>query len=37
MQKYDMPATLFVNTEYVGGKDFMDWQQLREVSEAGIG
>jgi peptidoglycan/xylan/chitin deacetylase (PgdA/CDA1 family) len=36
LQKYDMPATLFVNTEYVGGKDFMDWQQLREVSKAGI-
>lgn len=36
LKKYDMPATLFVNTEYVGGGDFMSWQQIQEVQEAGI-
>jgi peptidoglycan/xylan/chitin deacetylase (PgdA/CDA1 family) len=36
LKKYDFPATLFVNTETVGAGDFMGWQEIREVKEAGI-
>jgi len=36
LKKYGFTATLFVNTETVGGTDFMDWSQLHEVQEAGI-
>lgn len=36
LKKYGFTATLFVNTETVGGADFMDWSQLQEVKEAGI-
>ena len=36
LKKYDMPATLFVNTAYVGGGDFMNWKQLEEARKAGV-
>ncbi len=36
LKKYDMPATLFVNTVYVGGGDFMSWKQLEEARKAGV-
>jgi peptidoglycan/xylan/chitin deacetylase (PgdA/CDA1 family) len=29
LKKYDMPATLFINTETVGGGDYMDWNELQ--------
>ena len=31
LEKYEFPATLFINTETVGGKDYMDWGQLEDV------
>jgi len=34
--KYKMPATLFINTQTVGGSDYMNWIQLKEVKEANI-
>ncbi|WP_420386409.1 polysaccharide deacetylase family protein [Roseivirga sp.] len=36
LQQYGFTATVFVNTETVGGSDFMDWKQLQEVQELGI-
>ncbi len=36
LKKYGFPATLYVNTETVGATDFMDWNQIKEVNQAGI-
>jgi len=36
LKEYQFPATLFINTETVGGNTYMDWAQIREVKEAGI-
>lgn len=36
LKKYGFPATIFIQTETVGGNDFMTWQQIREIREAGI-
>ncbi len=36
LNEYDFPATLFVNTETVGGDDFLTWGQLDSLREAGI-
>ena len=34
--KYKMPATLFINTKTVGASDFMSWEQLQKVKDAGV-
>ncbi|MFZ1808316.1 MAG: polysaccharide deacetylase family protein [Cyclobacteriaceae bacterium] len=31
LNKYQFPATLFINTETVGGGDYMDWPELKEA------
>jgi peptidoglycan/xylan/chitin deacetylase (PgdA/CDA1 family) len=36
LERYKMPATLFINTKTVGASDFMDWNQLKKVADAGI-
>lgn len=36
LKKYGMEATLFINSESVGGSDYMNWEQLRDVSKSGI-
>jgi len=36
LKKYGFTATLFVNTETVGGSDYMDWNEIKEVEQAGI-
>ena len=36
LQEYGYKVTIFVNTSYVGGNDFMDWDELREISKAGM-
>jgi peptidoglycan/xylan/chitin deacetylase (PgdA/CDA1 family) len=36
LQKYEFPATLYINTETVGGNSYMDWEQLKTTKEAGI-
>lgn len=36
LKKYGFTATLFVNTETVGGSDYMDWNQIKEAEKAGI-
>lgn len=33
LQKYKLPATLFINTKTVGGGDYMDWNDLRVAME----
>jgi len=34
--KYQFPATLFVNTETVGGRDYMSWSELKEAADNNI-
>ncbi|MEQ8425669.1 MAG: polysaccharide deacetylase family protein, partial [Cyclobacteriaceae bacterium] len=34
--KYNMPATLFINTETVGAADYMDWSELKSTSNQNI-
>ena len=36
LNKFGFKATLFINSESVGGGDFMDWNELRQVNKAGI-
>lgn len=36
LKKYNMPATLFINTETVGSPDFMDWDELKNVANSKI-
>lgn len=36
LKKYGYTATVFVQTETVGGNDFMSWQQLKQIRRAGI-
>jgi len=36
LQQYKFPATLFINTETVGGSSYMNWDEVREVHDAGI-
>jgi len=34
--KYRMPATLFVSTDAIGGRDSLTWQQLQTISASGL-
>lgn len=36
LKKYNFPATLFINTETVGGNDYMDWAAIKEANKHGI-
>ena len=35
-EKYQVPVTLFLNTENVGGFNYMSWDQLRDVLDRGV-
>ena len=36
LQKYNIPATLFVYTRFIGGRKAMTWRQVKAVSDSGI-
>jgi len=36
LQDYGYPATIFINTSHVGGKSYMNWEQLKKLDKAGI-
>lgn len=36
LEKYKYPATLFINTETVGGKDYMGWNELGDARQRNI-
>lgn len=36
LQEFGMPATLFVTTDTVGGRDMLSWEDLRELAALGI-
>lgn len=36
LKKYGFHATVFIQTETVGGGDFMSWSQINEIEKAGI-
>ena len=35
-EKYKIPVTLFLNTENIGGNNYMSWEQLKEVLNRGV-
>ena len=36
LKKYDLKATLFVNTETIGSGDYLNWDELKQLLEYGI-
>lgn len=36
LQKYGFPSTLFINTETIGGADYMDWKAIKDVQKQGV-
>lgn len=36
LKEFEMPATLFVNTETVGSADYLGWKELHEIASSGI-
>lgn len=36
LEEYGFPATLYVNTESVGHKDYMSWQEILEAEKRGV-
>ena len=36
LESYGFPATLFINTETVGGSSYMDWNDLKDARKRGI-
>ncbi|MCX2744161.1 polysaccharide deacetylase family protein [Mangrovivirga sp. M17] len=36
LKKYGFSATLYVNTESIGGSDYMSWDQIRKAHKSGI-
>ncbi len=36
LKKYNCNATVFINTESVGWSDYMNWEQIKELVQAGI-
>jgi len=36
LNKMQVGATLFINTESVGWKDYLTWEQIKEISQQGI-
>lgn len=36
LKKYNLPATVFVVTSHIGKPGYLDWSQLREMSDSGL-
>ena len=36
VQKHNIPVTVFLVTEWVGKKEFLSWEAVREMSKAGV-
>lgn len=36
LEKYRVPATLFIYTDFIGAPAAMSWEQLREMSDSGL-
>lgn len=36
LKSFGYPATLFVSTDLVGGGDYLDWQELKTLRDAGV-
>ena len=36
LRQYGYPATLFINSGEVGGPDYLDWGELRQLAENGV-
>jgi peptidoglycan/xylan/chitin deacetylase (PgdA/CDA1 family) len=36
LERYGYPASIFVSTSHVGGKNYLSWEQLRKLKEKGF-
>lgn len=36
LRRYGYPVSLFVNSDAVGGRDYLDWEQLRQLVAEGV-
>ncbi|MCW7754637.1 polysaccharide deacetylase family protein [Desulfobotulus sp. H1] len=36
LEKYGYPATLFIATRYVGGRNYLNWEQIRQLQNKGF-
>ncbi len=36
LREFGYPATVYINTANVGNPDYLDWEQIRKISEQGI-
>ncbi|MCW7539775.1 polysaccharide deacetylase family protein [Aquabacterium sp. A7-Y] len=36
LRRYGFPATLFVYSDFIGGGEALDWDQLKELSDSGL-
>lgn len=36
LEEYGYPATLFINTNTIGGHDYLSWKDIREIRDKGI-
>ena len=36
LYKYDLPATFFITTSFVGKKGYMEWKNVRELAQSGF-
>jgi len=36
LRRYNLPATIFVVPDFVGGEDFLDWNEIKIMQENGI-
>jgi peptidoglycan/xylan/chitin deacetylase (PgdA/CDA1 family) len=36
LKEYGYPATLFVSTDFVGGEEYLSWQELRALQDEGV-
>ena len=37
LKRENIPFILFISTEYVGKKGYMDWDQIKEIEKSGLG
>lgn len=36
LQEYGFPATLFVSTDSIGGRDYLSWEEIKRLHKAGV-
>lgn len=36
LKRYHVPATIFIVTSFIGKKDFLNWDEIKEMSDSGV-